>query len=49
MPERVLDTARVRVPHPYARITAQKERGASKRRRIWNHTLEKQVFTPDEL
>lgn len=38
--------ASVSVPHPYARIYAKKD---AKRRRIWNHALEKSVFSPLQL
>ncbi|KAJ4000998.1 hypothetical protein F5050DRAFT_191260 [Lentinula boryana] len=33
--------------HPYARLYAKKEEG--KRRKIWNHALEKSLFNPFEL
>ncbi|KAF8560415.1 hypothetical protein BDR04DRAFT_994622, partial [Suillus decipiens] len=33
--------------HPYARLYAKKD--GSKRRKIWNHVLEKQLFSPQEL
>jgi hypothetical protein len=36
-----------RIPHPYARLFAKKDQ--VKRRKIWNHTLEKSIFTPYEL
>lgn len=42
---------RVKISHPYARLYAKnsKEAGAAKRRRMWNHALEKSFFTPQEL
>ncbi|TCD60676.1 hypothetical protein EIP91_009710 [Steccherinum ochraceum] len=43
---------RVTVSHPYARLHAmnsQEGGGMAKRRRMWNHALEKSVFTPHEL
>ncbi|KAH8102473.1 hypothetical protein BXZ70DRAFT_1006393 [Cristinia sonorae] len=42
---------RATVSHPYARLHAKnaQEGGTSKRRRMWNHALEKSVFTPQEL
>lgn len=39
-------TTRINV-YPYARINAKKEE--VKRRRIWNHALEKSLFSPYEL
>lgn len=39
--------ARISIPHPYARLHAKKD--SSKRRKIWNHVLEKQLFSPQEL
>jgi len=39
--------ARITIPHPYARLHAKKD--SSKRRKIWNHVLEKQLFSPQEL
>jgi hypothetical protein len=39
-------THRVDVTHPYVRIYAKKE---EKRRKIWNHALEKSLFNPYEL
>lgn len=35
------------ISHPYARLYAKKEEG--KRRKIWNHALEKALFSPYEL
>ena len=36
--------------HPYARIYAKKaEAPAIKRRKMWNHALEKSLFTPEEI
>lgn len=42
---------RVTISHPYARLHARnsQDSGNSKRRRMWNHALEKSVFTPSEL
>jgi hypothetical protein len=34
------------IAHPYSRLVAKKE---DKRRRIWNHALEKSLFNPFEL
>lgn len=39
--------SRIIIAHPYARLYAKKD--ASKRRKIWNHVLEKQIFSPQEL
>ncbi|KAI0800913.1 hypothetical protein C8Q74DRAFT_1192301 [Fomes fomentarius] len=36
------------ITHPYARIY-NKKHVAGKRRKMWNHTLEKLVFTPQEI
>ncbi len=36
------------ITHPYARIY-NKKHVAGKRRKMWNHTLEKLVFTPQEM
>lgn len=38
---------RLNIAHPYARLYAKKE--GAKRRKIWNHALEKSLFTPHEL
>lgn len=38
---------RVNIAHPYARLFAKKEE--VKRRKIWNHALEKALFNPYEL
>ncbi|PPQ64430.1 hypothetical protein CVT26_002137 [Gymnopilus dilepis] len=38
---------RIQVAHPYARLFAKKDE--TKRRKIWNHVLEKLIFTPYEL
>jgi len=38
---------RIQIAHPYARLVAKK--GEVKRRKIWNHALEKSLFTPFEL
>ncbi|KAJ3500710.1 hypothetical protein NLJ89_g9674 [Agrocybe chaxingu] len=37
----------IQIPHPYARLFAKKDE--VKRRKIWNHALEKSIFTPYEL
>ena len=39
--------SRITIAHPYARLYAKKD--GSKRRKIWNHVLEKQLFSPQEL
>lgn len=39
--------SRITIAHPYARLHAKKD--SSKRRKIWNHVLEKQLFSPQEL
>ncbi|KAF8078557.1 hypothetical protein FPV67DRAFT_1663279 [Lyophyllum atratum] len=39
--------ARLNVAHPYARLYAKKEE--VKRRKIWNHALEKSLFSPYEI
>ena len=36
------------ITHPYARLYSKKN-GAGKRRKMWNHALEKLVFTPQEM
>ncbi|KAM6498171.1 hypothetical protein JOM56_006119, partial [Amanita muscaria] len=48
-PSRVTRSApsRVNIQHPYARLFAKKDE--VKRRKIWNHALEKSLFTPYEL
>ncbi|GLB36213.1 hypothetical protein LshimejAT787_0305010 [Lyophyllum shimeji] len=40
-------TPRVNIAHPYARLYAKKEQ--VKRRKIWNHALEKSLFSPYEI
>lgn len=40
-------SSRITIAHPYARLYAKKD--GSKRRKIWNHVLEKQLFSPQEL
>ncbi|TFK57220.1 hypothetical protein OE88DRAFT_111614 [Heliocybe sulcata] len=42
-----LPRLRVTIPHPYARLYAKKD--GAKRRRIWNHALEKSLFSAHEL
>ena len=39
--------SRIQIAHPYARLVAKK--GEVKRRKIWNHALEKSLFTPFEM
>lgn len=36
------------IAHPYARLYSKKH-GAGKRRKMWNHALEKMLFTPQEM
>ena len=36
------------IAHPYARLYSKKQ-GAGKRRKMWNHALEKMLFTPQEM
>ena len=36
------------IVHPYARLY-NKKNGAGKRRKMWNHALEKALFTPEEM
>lgn len=36
------------IVHPYARLYGKKH-GAGKRRKMWNHALEKMLFTPQEM
>ena len=40
-------SARVNIAHPYARLFAKKDE--VKRRKIWNHVLEKAIFSSYEL
>lgn len=40
-------SSRLRIVHPYTRLLAKKD--DTKRRRIWNHALEKFIFSPFEL
>ncbi|KAK2461865.1 hypothetical protein APHAL10511_006328 [Amanita phalloides] len=40
-------STRINVAHPYARLFAKKDE--VKRRKIWNHALEKSIFSPYEL
>ncbi|KAI9460872.1 hypothetical protein BJY52DRAFT_1211237 [Lactarius psammicola] len=37
------------IAHPYARLYAKKNATGAKRRKIWNHALEKSVFTAHEI
>jgi hypothetical protein len=46
-PSHPLVSRRASLAHPYARIYGKKE--PSKRRKIWNHALEKSLFSPHEL
>ncbi|KJA29165.1 hypothetical protein HYPSUDRAFT_93392, partial [Hypholoma sublateritium FD-334 SS-4] len=38
---------RTQIAHPYARLFAKKDE--VKRRKIWNHALEKSIFDPTQL
>ncbi|KAJ3524135.1 hypothetical protein NMY22_g11138 [Coprinellus aureogranulatus] len=40
-------SARIQIAHPYSRMHAKK--GEVKRRKIWNHALEKHIFSPFEI
>ena len=40
-------SARINIAHPYARLFAKKDE--VKRRKIWNHVLEKAIFSSYEL
>ncbi|KAF8807474.1 hypothetical protein BYT27DRAFT_7189544 [Phlegmacium glaucopus] len=46
-PKSVSQTRPVQISHPYARLFAKKDE--VKRRKIWNHALEKSLFNPFEL
>jgi len=37
------------IAHPYARLYAKKNATGAKRRKIWNHALEKSVFSAHEM
>ena len=37
------------IAHPYARLYAKKNATGTKRRKIWNHALEKSVFSAHEM
>ncbi|KAF8332897.1 hypothetical protein F5887DRAFT_995517 [Amanita rubescens] len=39
--------ARINIAHPYARLLAKRD--GTRTRRIWNHVLEKVIFSPNEL
>ena len=41
-------TVRGQIAHPYARLY-NKKNSAGKRRKMWNHALEKVLFTPQEM
>lgn len=45
--EKSATAKKIQIAHPYARIFAKKDE--IKRRKIWNHALEKSIFTPYEL
>ncbi|TEB34947.1 hypothetical protein FA13DRAFT_1772193 [Coprinellus micaceus] len=40
-------STRIHIAHPYSRLQAKK--GEVKRRKIWNHALEKHIFSPYEI
>lgn len=40
---------RMQIAHPYARLSAKKDSGEVKGRNIWNHALEKSIFSPIQL
>lgn len=46
-PKTVSQARQVQISHPYARLFAKKDQ--VKRRKIWNHALEKSLFNPFEL
>ena len=46
-PQKSTRHAQVQISHPYARLFAKKDE--VKRRKIWNHALEKNLFNPFEL
>ena len=46
-PQRSARQVQVQISHPYARLFAKKDE--VKRRKIWNHALEKNLFNPFEL
>ncbi|KAI0051786.1 hypothetical protein FA95DRAFT_1554320 [Auriscalpium vulgare] len=48
-PLRTSHVPKVAVTHPYARLFAKRAAGGAKRRKIWNHALEKSVFTAHEI
>ncbi|KAL6310019.1 hypothetical protein BKA93DRAFT_180064 [Sparassis latifolia] len=46
-PARTIASRTVDIAHPYARLYTKHE--GSKRRKMWNHALEKALFTPQEI
>ena len=46
-PQKAARHVQVQISHPYARLFAKKDE--VKRRKIWNHALEKNLFNPFEL
>ena len=46
-PQKSARQVQVQISHPYARLFAKKDE--VKRRKIWNHALEKSLFNPFEL
>ncbi|KAI0274646.1 hypothetical protein BC834DRAFT_849061 [Gloeopeniophorella convolvens] len=42
-------SSQIVIAHPYARLYAKKNASGAKRRKIWNHALEKSVFSAHEL
>lgn len=42
-------SSQIVIAHPYARLYAKKNATGAKRRKIWNHALEKSVFTAHEM
>jgi len=42
-------SSQIVIAHPYARLYAKKNAIGAKRRKIWNHALEKSVFTAHEM
>jgi len=43
----VASSPQIQIAHPYARLLAKKDE--VKRRKIWNHALEKFIFSPYEM
>ncbi|EGO24949.1 hypothetical protein SERLADRAFT_408728 [Serpula lacrymans var. lacrymans S7.9] len=46
-PRSMRRSSKLTISHPYARLYARKD--VTKRRKIWNHVLEKSLFSPHEL